>query len=235
MENKNIILKQYLLESIQSYKKCKYILEKVFTILESNQIFSDNDDKYIYSDEDKKYLKLVFLLFFHHQKWINPKNIDFNKCSNFFQLQKNESHNEIEKFIIKSINSKNIKKIYIYWHFYVLSLLSIYFDDKNNNNQLTLIDIENILFQNNNKIINLYNSGSIREKDLFIFLYIYIFWIEDFAKNATHEKNLKIVNNILFSLLFDLLDKTSEIILCQNFSQETNADINLFFSFFFLR
>ena len=231
MENKNIILKQYLLESIQSYKKCKYILEKVFTILESNQIFSDNDDKYIYSDEDKKYLKLVFLLFFHHHKWINPKNIDFSKCSNFFQLQKNESHNEIEKFIIKSINSKNIKKIYIYWHFYVLSLLSIYFDDKNNNNQLTLIDIENILFQNNNKIINLYNSGSIREKDLFIFLYIYIFWIEDFAKNATHEKNLKIVNNILFSLLFDLLDKTSEIILCQNFSQETNADINLFFSF----
>ena len=230
MENNSKCLKKYLLESIKHYEKNKYILEKFFSMLESNKTIFDDIDKYYNSDADKQYLNLFFLFFFHYQKWINPKNINLSKGSNFFQLQNKESHNKIEKLIIKSFEPKSIKKIFIYWHFYILSVISSYFED-NNNNQSVLIDIENILMQINNKIINFYNSDVIKEKDLFIFTYIYIFWIEEFVKNATHEKNLKLINNILFSLFFDLLEKIAEIIFCEDKNKESNDNIKTFFSF----
>ena len=49
--------------------------------------------------------------------------------------------------------------------------------------------------------------------------------------NTIHEKNLKIINNILFSLLFDLLEKTAEIIFSNNEKEEFIDNIKLFFSF----
>ena len=230
MENNSKCLKKYLLESIKHYEKNKYILEKFFSMLESNKTIFDYIYKYYNSDADKQYLNLFFLFFFHYQKWINPKNINLSKGSNFFQLQNKESHNKIEKLIIKSFEPKSIKKIFIYWHFYILSVISSYFED-NNKIPSVLIDIENILMQINNKIINFYNSDVIKEKDLFIFSYIYIFWIEEFVKNATHEKNLKLINNILFSLFFDLLEKIAEIIFCEDKNKESNDNIKTFFSF----
>ena len=64
-------------------------------------------------------------------------------------------------------------KLYIYWHFYVLIIFYEILNEKDNiknisGNSLNLIDVENILYQNNIKIINLYKSKSITTPDLFV-------------------------------------------------------------------
>ena len=230
MEDKKILLKQYIIESNKNYENYKKVALKIFSSFKDNKKYANSILLYFDINKDENYLHLFFLLFFHHQKWINPNNINFGKFSQHFKLLKRCSHNIIEQQIIKCIEQKNIMKIYVYWHFYILILFSEKFEE-NNNNCSNIIDLENILFQNNQKIINLYNSEVISTKELYIFLYIYIFWIEYNTKKNSHEKNLKLTNNILFSLLFDLLEKTAEIIFSENEKEEFIDNIKLFFSF----
>ena len=230
MEDKKILLKQYIVESNKNYENYKKVALKIFSSFKDNKKYANSILLYFDINKDENYLHLFFLLFFHHQKWINPNNINFGKFSQHFKLLKRCSHNIIEQQIIKCIEQKNIMKIYVYWHFYILILFSEKFEE-NNNNCSNITDLENILFQNNQKIINLYNSEVISTKELYIFLYIYIFWIEYNTKKNSHEKNLKLTNNILFSLLFDLLEKTAEIIFSENEKEEFIDNIKLFFSF----
>ena len=230
MEDNKNLLKQHIIESNKNYENYKKLVSKVFSSFKDNKKYNNNILLYFDINKDEKYLHFFFLLFFHYQKWINPNNINIAKFSQHFKLFKRNSHNKIEQQIIKCIEQKNIMKIYVYWHFYILILFSENFDE-NNNNSSNIIDLENILFQNNQKIINLYNSEAISAKELFIFLYIYIFWIEYNTKKNSHEKNLKLINNILFSLLFDLLEKIAEIIFSDNEKEEFIDNIKLFFSF----
>ena len=185
MEDKKILLKQYIIESNKNYENYKKVALKIFSSFKDNKKYANSILLYFDINKDENYLHLFFLLFFHHQKWINPNNINFGKFSQHFKLLKRCSHNIIEQQIIKCIEQKNIMKIYVYWHFYILILFSEKFEE-NNKNCSNITDLENILFQNNQKIINLYNSEVISTKELYIFLYIYIFWIEYNTKKNSH-------------------------------------------------
>jgi len=95
-------------------------------------------------------LSLLFILFFQNQKWINPDNINLGKYSKHFQFKQKDSHDKFEQAIIKCINTKNLMKLYIYWHFYVLIIFYEILNEKDNiknisGNSLNLIDVENIL------------------------------------------------------------------------------------------
>ena len=239
MEKKISLAKQSFIESINNYQNYKNIFQKIFLLIKNDTKYSNNIIKYLDFEKDEKLFHLLFILFFQHPKWINPYNVNLGKYSNHFQLKKKDSHDKIEQEIIKCINSKNLMKLYAYWQFYILIILSEISNDNNNikntfGNNLNIIDIENILYQNNNKIINLYKSNSISISDLFVFLYIYLFWLEYFIKFNFNEKNIKVINNILFFLFFDLLEKIGKEIFLDN--NETEADvlknnINLYFSF----
>ena len=238
MEEKIEMIKISIIESISKYKDYKNNLLNIFSLLKKDTLdYLKNILKSFDIEKDEKYLYLSSLLFFQHQKWINPFKIKINKYSKHFKLKKNNLHDEKEKIIIKGMNQKNIYKIFVYWHVYILNELSQIYEEKNKNDNISissnhLIDIENILFQNNNKIINLYNSNALNISEIFVFLYIYLYWIENYTRNNTHEKNLKIINNILFTLFFDLLEKTAEIIFTNNNNIEiSKANLNLFFSF----
>ena len=239
MEKKISETKQSLIESINNYKNCKNSFQKYFSIIKNNSKYSNNILKYFDLEKDEKLFHLLFILFFQNQKWINPYNINIGKYSKHFQFKKKESHDKIEQTIIKCISSKNLMKLYVYWHFYILIIFYEILDEKDNiknisGNRLNLIDVENILYQNNNKIINLYKSKSITTSDLLIFLYIYLFWIEYITKFNFHEKNLKITNNILFSLFFDLLEKIGKEIFSEENAfelDEQKKNVNLYFSF----
>ena len=233
MEKHNNLLKQFFLESINNYKNYRIIFKNVFSKLKDNPNYLKKIIKYFDIDKDEKYLQLFFPLFFQHQKWINPFNINMYKYSKFFEFKNNHLHDKNERVVIKSINSKSIMKLYVYWHFYILIFIPGKFENKNNNiNDMNLIDIENILFQNNHKIINLYDSESIDISDIFIFLYIYLFFIELNTKENFIEKNLKLINSILFSLFFDLLGRIAEKIFSgEEKSEEFKNNINLFYSF----
>ena len=230
--------KKSFIESINNYQASKAIFQKYFSIIKHNSKYSNNILKYIDLEKDEKLFHLLFILFFQNQKWINPYNINVGKYSKHFQFKTNESHNKIEQTIIKSINVKNLMKLYAYWHFYILIIFYEILDEKDikniSGNSLNLIDVENILYQNNIKIINLYKSKSITTADLFIFLYIYLFFLEYITKFNFNEKNLKITNNILFSLFFDLLEKIGKDIFSNQNSlelEELKNDVGLYFSF----
>ena len=239
MEKKISETKQSLIESINNYKNCKNSFQKYFSIIKNNSKYSNNILKYFDLEKDEKLFHLLFILFFQNQKWINPYNINIGKYSKHFQFKKKESHDKIEQTIIKCISSKNLMKLYVYWHFYILIIFYEILDEKDNIknisvNRLNLIDVENILYQNNNKIINLYKSKSITTSDLLIFLYIYLFWLEYITKFNFHEKNLKITTHILFSLFFDLLEKIGKEIFSDENSfelDEQKKNVNLYFSF----
>ena len=226
-------------ESLKNYQNYKSIFQKIFSIIKNNSKYSNIILKYLNFEKDEKYFHLLFILFSQYQKWINPYEINIGKYSKHFKYTKKESDDKIEQEIIKCINSKNLMKLFVYWHFYILNIFSEISDEKNDNknifdNGINLIDIENILYQNNNKIINLYKSKSITISDLFAFLYIYLFWFEYIFNLISHEKNLKVINNILFSLLFNLLEKIGKEIFSDNYridSAELKNNINLYFSF----
>ena len=165
--------------SLKNYPNYKNIFQKIFSIIKINFKYSNIILKYFDFEKDEKYFHLLFILFFQHQKWINPYKINIGKYSKHFEYTKKESHDKIEQDIIKRINSKNLMKLFIYWQFYILNIFSEIVDEKSNSNNIfgngiNLIDIENILYINNIKIINLYKSKSITISDLFVFLYIFL-------------------------------------------------------------
>ena len=239
MEKKISLSKQSFIESINNYKTCKAIFQKYFSVIKQNPKYSNNILKYLDLEKDEKLFHLLFILFFQNQKWINPDNINLGKYSKHFQFKQKDSHDKFEQAIIKCINTKNLMKLYIYWHFYVLIIFYEILNEKDNiknisGNSLNLIDVENILYQNNIKIINLYKSKSITTPDLIIFLYIYLFWLEYLIKFNFNEKSLKINNNILFSLFFDLLEKIGKEIFANKDSlklEEMKSNVGSYFSF----
>ena len=234
MEKKLDLLTKYLIESLNNYEEFKNKIQNIFSDLKENQKYCDIIMKYVDIEKDENYLQLFFLLFYHHQKFINPNKIMIFNYQNHFKLTKNNLHDDIERLIINSLDDKNCMKLFIYWNFYILILLSYIFkDNEKNTNDFGLIDIENILFQNNNKIINLYHSKKADISQLFVFLYIYSFFLEYFIKNNSHENDIKIINNILLSILFDLLEKISSIILSDKSNLEYfKSNVTLLFSFF---
>ena len=231
MEIQINLIKKSLLESFNQYEKYKKSFQKIFFSLKSNQKYTNNIIRYFDFEKEENYFRLLFLLFFQHEKWINPYKINIRNYLKHFKYKRDLSHDQKEELIVNNIDKKNIMKIYIYWHLYILIELSMTLEEENKNN-LNIIDIENILFQNNRKIVNLFKSKKINTQEIFIFLYIYIFWIEYFVENNSHEKSLKLINNILFTLLFELLEKIAEIIFSDSEEHEKTANnINLFFSF----
>ena len=133
MENHNNLLKQFFLESINNYKNYRIIFKNIFSKLKDNPNYLKKIIKYFDIDKDEKYLQLFFPLFFQHQKWINPFNINMCKYSKFFEFKNNHLHDKNERVVIKSINSKSIMKLYVYWHFYILIFIPRKFENKNNN------------------------------------------------------------------------------------------------------
>ena len=239
MDKKKEILKQYLIESINNYSNYKANSQKIYLLLKDNKIYEKNILKYFEPEKDEKFFKFSFLLFFQHNKWINPYNLIIFPFEDHFKLIKNEFDERIEYLIINMINSQKIEKLFIYWHFYLLSKfeekLELNVDDSTSNIQKNLYyinDNKNILFQTHNKIINIFIKKKINTEEVFIFLYIYLFYIEYYTKIIKHEKQLKIINSILFKLLFDLLEKISIKIISDNNSiEEDKNNMKLLFIF----
>ena len=146
MEKKLDLLTKYLIESLNNYEEFKNKIQNIFSDLKENQKYCDIIMKYVDIEKDENYLQLFFLLFYHHQKFINPNKIMIFNYQNHFKLTKNNLHDDIERLIINSLDDKNCMKLFIYWNFYILILLSYIFkDNEKNTNDFGLIDIENIL------------------------------------------------------------------------------------------
>ena len=155
MEIQINLIKKSLLESFNQYEKYKKSFQKIFFSLKSNQKYTNNIIRYFDFEKEENYFRLLFLLFFQHEKWINPYKINIRNYLKHFKYKGNLSHDQKEELIVNNIDKKNIMKIYIYWHLYILIELSMILEEENKNN-LNIIDIENILFQNNRKIVNLF-------------------------------------------------------------------------------
>ena len=150
---------------------------------------------------------------------------------------KNEFNGKIEKVINNKIDKQKIIKIFIYWYNIALIKIGDFFEDiKNNENlQKNLIPInefKNILLQTNDKIINIYKIKKINTEESFIFIYIYLLFIKYFTKNLSHEKYLKFINTIIFTLFFDLFQKISINILSDYENIKKNK-INIIFLIYF--
>ena len=223
MDNQKSKIKEALIESINNYSIYKNNIQKIYLILKENQKYEKNILKYYNPEKDKQYFNLTFLFFFQHNKWINPYNIKIFPFEEHFKIIKNEFHDKIECLIINNIDNKKIMKLFIYWLIYLLNNLEEKIEinnnentNKNQNNKYLIKDIRNILFQTNNKILNIYKYKKIDTDEIFIFLYIYLFFLEYNTKTLLHEKHLKIINSILFELFFDLLEKISINIISDN-------------------
>ena len=230
-------IKQALIESINNYPLYKKELINIYLLLKKDIKYEKNILKYFNPEKEENFFKLLFLFFFHHHKWINPYNINIFYFEDFFKIIEKEKYNNLEKLTIKEIDSQKIAKIFIYWFFYVLIFLSKNFkeniiNNKFNNDTILINEIKNILFQTNNKIINSYKIKKLNIEQVFVFLYIYLFWIEYHTKINTHEKDLKIINNLLFTLLFDLFQKISIIILSDNKNNDQSKyNITIFYEY----
>ena len=232
------MLKQILMESINNFSLYKNYFQEIFLILKENKKYEKTILKYYNPESEEKYFKIIFLLFFQSHIWINPNDINIYAFPGHFKLKHNEIDDKAEQTIIMNFESDKIMKIFVYWYIYLLVKLTKVFEEKNNtiNNNMTLneflYEIKNILMQTNNKIINIYKTKKINIEDLYSFLYIYLFFIEDNTKNILFEKQLKILNKILFILLFDLFQKISIITVSQkDINDQNKNNINLFYSF----
>ena len=239
MDKKKEILKKALIESINNYSSFKTNIQKIYLLLKDSKKYEKNILKYYNPENDEKYFKFTFLIFFQHNKWINPYNLKIFPFEEHFKLIKNEIHDKIEYFIINRMESPKIKKIFIFWHFYILNKfeekLELNIENNSNNIQNNLYainDIKNILFQTHNKIINIFIKKKMNTEEIFIFIYIYLFYIEYYTKIIKHEKHLKIINSILFRLLFNLLEKIAIKILSDNNRiEEDKNNIKILFEF----
>ena len=240
MDKKKEILKESIVESINNYSSHRANIKNIYLKLKNNKKYENNILKYYNPEKDENFLKFSFLLFFQHNKWINPYNLIIFPFEDHFRLIKNESNERIEYLIINMIDSRKIEKLFIYWHFYLLSRfeekLELNSDNNTNNvqNNLSYLfnNIKNILFQTHNKLLNIFLNKKISIEEIFTFLYIYLFFIEYYTKTIKHEKQLKIINSILFKLLFDLLEKITIIILSFNNSiEEDKNNMKILFKF----
>ena len=239
MENNNRSAKEALLESINNFSFFKRNIQKINLSLKESKKYEKNILKYFNPEKDEKFLKFTFLFFFQHYKWINPYNINLFLFESHFKLVKNEYDDKIECLIINKIDSHKILKLFIYWYFYLLNEFGGEFDlnnDKitndNDNKIYSIKDKINILSQTNNKILNIYRKKKLNTEEIFIFLYIYLFFIEYYIKIINHENQLKKFNSILIKLFFILFEKITINILSDNENiDQAKNNIKIFIEF----
>jgi len=238
MEKRIKMLNQILMESINNYSLYKKYFQEIYLILKENKKYEKSILKYYNPENEEKYFKIIFLLFYQSHIWINPNDINIYAFPEHFKLKYTEIDDNAEQSIIMNFDSDKIMKIFVYWYIYFLIKLIKVFEEKNNtiyNNMNVnefLYEIKTILMQTNNKIINMYKTKKINIEELYSFLYIYLFFIEHNTRNILFEKQLKIINKVVFSLLFDLFQKISIITVSKKDINDQNKNIiNLFYAF----
>ena len=238
MDKKVDFIKKALQESINNYPSYKINFQNIFSLLKEN-IKYEKILNYYNPEKDEKNLKLFYLFFLKHHKWINPHDINIYLFQDHFKIKKSVYNDNLEEQVVNGVDPQKMIKIFVYWYFYLLMNFEnnlIENDNVINNDEIKKIlvftEIKNILLQTNNKIINFYEIKKINIKEVFIFLYTYIFWIEYYTKMTSNEKELKAINTILFELLFDTLQKISLKILTEIESIDQFKDnIKIFYSF----
>ena len=234
MENKEKLIKEELIK--KSFTSNKLRLETIYLLMKESKKYENIILNY-YKPEKEKKINLFFLFFSKYKQWINPFNINIFPFEEHFKMIKNEFNEKIEKVINNKIDKQKIIKIFIYWYIFALIKIGDFFEDIKNNenlqkNLIAINEFKNILLQTNDKIINIYKIKKINTEESFIFIYIYLLFIEYFTKNLSHEKYLKFINTIIFTLFFDLFQKISINILSdyENIEQ-SKININIFNSF----
>jgi len=238
MEKRIKMIKQILIESINNYSIYIKYFQEIYLIMKENKKYEKSILKYYNLENEEKYFKIIFLLFFQNHIWINPNDINIYAFQEHFKLKHNEIEDKAEHSIIMNFDCDKIMKIFVYWYIYLLVKLSKVFEEKNNtiNNNMNinefLYEIKNIFMQTNNKILNIYKAKKINIEELYSFLYIYLYFIEHNTKSILFEKQLKILNKIVFLLLFDLFQKISIITVSQkDINDQNRNNIKLFYSF----
>ena len=239
MEKKYKKIKNLLIESINNFPLYIKYNQSLSLLLKENPKYEKNILKYYNPEKDEKYIKMCFLFFFHYEKWINPYKINIFPFEEHFKMIKNDDNDKLEQLIINKFDNENIIKIYVYWLFYLSMQFKFTYEINNNiiiynlqDKQCIINEIKNIFIQTNNKILNSYKIKKINIEQLFIFLYIYLFQIEYYTKIIFHEKQLKIFNSILLSLLFDLFQKITIHILSETENIEQAKKNMIFFNSF---
>ena len=233
MDNKLKELNGLLLDSLKLEQFYKKEVTKILSHISENEKYK----KYLYNlDNTKKgnnFLSFCFYNFFQHNKWINPINIDVFLYKNHFEIYRNDIHDKIEINIIKQISRNNLMKLFLYFELYsfiYIEEIFIHNDGsiqiiKNNSDKINHVHQIMLLF--NYKIYNMYTANIINEEEAFSFLYLYLFFIEYFSKNF-FENQLKYINYVIFSSLFDLLEKLSINIISK---EDNNKGIDILFHF----
>ena len=234
MDDKKIKKKEALIESLNNYAIYKKNMQKIYLILKENKKYEKNILKYYNLENDEHFLKISFLFFSQYNQWINPYNIILFPYKEHFEIIKNEFHDKFECLLINEIDTQNLMKLFTYWLFFLLNDLEIKVEFNNDDieNKIVINDIINVFFLTNNKLLNIYANKKIETDEAFIFLYIYLFYIEYNTKTIEHEKQLKIINSIIFDLFFDLFEKISLNILSENTNiEQAKKGINIFIVF----
>ena len=234
MDDKKIKKKEALIESLNNYAIYKKNMQKIYLILKENKKYEKNILKYYNLEKDEHFLKISFLFFSQYNQWINPYNIILFPYKEHFEIIKNEFHDKFECLLINEIDTQNLMKLFTYWLFFLLNDLEIKVEFNNDDieNKIVINDIINVFFLTNNKLLNIYANKKIETDEAFIFLYIYLFYIEYNTKTIEHEKQLKIINSIIFDLFFDLFEKISLNILSENTNiEQAKKGINIFIVF----
>ena len=190
---KNVPIKISKLE-LDSYKKMfKYIISK------NIQKFSLNNKlKEILSSITEKEIYFSYYIFSNFYFRINSHYYynDKDDLSYLFNISQDLQMNE---------------KMIILWYLFIFNNTKINLE--NGKQKLVQMNqIRYLLNETNNIIFKLYLSGNLNEKQIFIFIDFYLFWIEYSTFYYINEKNRKIKNIYLFKYLFSLLNNiTCEI------------------------
>ena len=181
------------LKQLESYKKM------------FNYIILKNIDNYTSNDELKTFLSSITIndIYFSF--------IIFSKYNSLFINYNNEIN---ENYLFTINNRLNIKLIILWYIFLFNEICSKKLNYENGNKKIKQMNHNIFLIkQTNNLLYKLYLSGKLNVKEIFIFIYFYLFWIENYSTfYFINEKNKKIKNIYFFNFLFELINKlTHEI------------------------
>lgn len=156
--------------------------------------------------------------------------IIFTKYILSFKSYINNDEN-IEKFLFNINKEQNInKRLLILWYIFLLNCLSNKKMNLENGtrklNQLN--EIRYFISQTNDVIFKLYLTDKLNEKDIFIYVDLYLFWFENYTNFCfINEKNRKIKNYYIFKYLFSLVHKIL-VLLMKNINKEKLGMITKF-------
>ena len=90
MDKKIEMIKQILIESNHNYPLYNKQFKDIQLLLKQNIKYEKNIFNYYNPDKDEQLLKIFFLLFFNHNKWINPYNVKIFYFQDFFKIIEKE-------------------------------------------------------------------------------------------------------------------------------------------------